>query len=264
LVLCGKATVAQLIEREDFAKRLKEKTPIGMHELLYPLMQGFDSVALKSDIEMGGTDQTFNLLMGRHLQECYGHEPQVIVTMPLLEGLDGVQKMSKSYGNYVGLWEKADVAYGKLMSISDELMWRYYVLLCGTSKEDIERMQQGVQQGTLHPMNLKKEMAFLIIKRFWSEKEAKEGQQQFEALFQQKDYSAAREVVLPAGTANPLWIVEMLKVLGAIASSSEAKRLIESKSIEIDGTSIDNFKHEVQWKPGMIIKVGKHRIYKIG
>ncbi|MFA5306696.1 MAG: tyrosine--tRNA ligase, partial [Candidatus Babeliales bacterium] len=208
--LCSKVTVAQLAEREDFAQRLKEKTPIGMHEMMYPLMQGYDSVALHADVELGGTDQTFNLLMGRHLQETYGQEPQVIITLPLLEGLDGVRKMSKSYGNYVGLWEAAESAYGKIMSISDELMWRYYLLLGEKTASEVQELKQGVVQQTLHPMELKKTLAFTIIKRFWSADEAQNAQQQFEALFQQRDYSAAQEVLLPPETPNPLWIVELL------------------------------------------------------
>jgi tyrosyl-tRNA synthetase len=261
--LCSKATVAQLAEREDFAQRLKDKTPIGMHEMLYPLMQGYDSVVLHADVELGGTDQTFNLLMGRHLQETYGQEPQVIITLPLLEGLDGVRKMSKSYGNYVGLWEQAEGAYGKLMSISDELMWRYYVLLCGKTTNEVETLKRGVAENTLHPMDLKKTLAFTIIKHFWSETDAQNAQQQFETLFQQRDYSAAREVALPPQTPNPIWIVDLLKALGALASSSEAKRLIESKAIEIDGTAVTDFKASITYKSGMIIKVGKHRFYRL-
>ena len=154
--LCSKVTLARLIEREDFAQRITEHQPIGFHELLYPLMQGYDSVVLQADIELGGTDQTFNLLMGRFLQEHYGQEPQVIMTLPLLEGLDGVQKMSKSLGNAIGLAEPADQAYGKLMSISDELMWRYYQVLLHMRQQEICRMQEQVQQGTVHPMTLKK------------------------------------------------------------------------------------------------------------
>ncbi len=261
--LCGKVTLAQITEREDFAKRLKENSSISMHELLYPLMQGYDSVALQSDVELGGTDQTFNLLMGRHLQGHYGQEPQVILTMPILEGLDGVQKMSKSLGNYVGLWEEAPVAYGKLMSVSDTLMWRYYLLLCGKTEAEVAALQKGVAEQSLHPMKLKKEMAFIIIKRFWSEKDAEAAQQQFEALFQKHDYSAAKEVELPAGTEKSLWIVDLLKVLGAITSSSDAKRLIESKAVEVDENPITDFKAMIAWKSGMVIKVGKHRIYKI-
>ena len=255
LKLAAKATVAQLIEREDFQKRLNEKTPIGFHELFYPLLQGYDSVALQADVELGGTDQTFNLLMGRHLQEQYGQEPQVILTMPILEGLDGVHKMSKSLGNYIGLWEEATTAYGKLMSISDEMMWKYYLLLLNKPKEELSH--------TLHPMVLKKEMAFNIIKRFWSECDAQKGQEQFEALFQKKDFSQAQEFELPINTVNPIWIVDLLKTLGAIKSSSEAKRLVESKAVEVDEVSITDFSAKVSWKPGSIVKVGKHRIYKI-
>jgi tyrosyl-tRNA synthetase len=261
--LCSKVTVAQLAEREDFAQRLKDKTPIGMHEMLYPLMQGYDSVALHADIELGGTDQTFNLLMGRHLQETYGQEPQVIITLPLLEGLDGVRKMSKSYGNYVGLWEPAEGAYGKLMSISDELMWRYYLLLGDKTSTEVKTLKDGVNEQKLHPMELKKTLAFSIIKRFWSESDAQNAQQHFEALFQQRDYSAAQVVALPEQTPNPIWIVDLLKKLGALSSSSEAKRLIESKAIEIDGTPVTEFKASITYKTGMIIKVGKHRIYKL-
>lgn len=261
--LCAKTTLAQLIEREDFSTRLHDKSPIGMHELLYPLMQGYDSIPLAADVELGGTDQTFNLFMGRHLQEQFGQEPQVILTMPILEGLDGVQKMSKSLGNYVGLWEMADVAYGKLMSISDTLMWRYYLLLCGKTEAEIELMKQDVVTQKLHPMALKKEMAFTIIQRFWGQEDAVAAQEQFEALFQRNDYSAAKEVALPSGTEHSLWIVDLLKLLGAITSSSEAKRLIESGAVSIDEVAVKDFKALVSWQAGMIIKVGKHKFFKI-
>jgi tyrosyl-tRNA synthetase len=261
--LCAKVTVAQLIQREDFAQRLQENTPISVHELLYPIMQGYDSVELKADLELGGTDQTFNLLMGRHLQECYQQEPQVIMTMPLLEGLDGVKKMSKSMGNYVGLWEDASTAYGKLMSISDQLMWRYYHLLLSQTPEQIVTMQQEVTNGSQHPMKLKKEMAKKIITRFWSEADGQKAQANFEALFQKQDYSQAKEVVLDQGTANPIWIVDLLKLFGAINSSSDAKRLIEGKGLEIDGVQVTDFKAQIAWKSGMIVKAGKIKVYKI-
>ncbi len=263
LHLCGKVTLARVIERDDFSKRLKDKVSIGLHELLYPLMQGYDSVALGADVELGGTDQTFNLLMGRFLQEQYGQKPQVIMTMPLLEGLDGVQKMSKSLGNYVGLWEKADVAFGKLMSMSDELMFRYYLLLLDKTEKEIEKMKQDVKAEKLHPMKLKKEMAHGIIKKFWSEQEAGQAQQQFETIFQKKDYSAAKEVTLPENTKNPIWVIDLLKTLGAISSSSEGKRLIEAGAVSIDNQIIKEFKSEITWKSGIVIKVGKHRIYKL-
>ncbi len=261
LKLFGKVTLARIIEREDFAKRLKEKQPIGFHELLYPLLQGYDSVALDADVELGGTDQTFNLLMGRFLQEQYGQEPQVIITMPLLEGLDGVQKMSKSLGNYVSLSEPANDAFGKLMSISDALMWRYFEILLGKSKQELSALEEKVAYGTLHPMELKKQMAHDIIAKFWSKKEADEAQQNFEALFQKKDYTQAQEVAL--GLESPAWIVDILKALGTVKTSSDAKRLIQNKAVSVDGEPVTDFKAQIDWKSGMIIKAGKHKIYKI-
>lgn len=261
--LCANVTVARIIEREDFDARIKNKQPIGMHELLYPLLQGYDSVALHADVELGGTDQTFNLLMGRLLQEHYGQEPQVIITMPLLLGLDGVHKMSKSLGNAIGLTEPADQAYGKLMSISDELMWHYFEVLLQKSTAEINGMQEQVASGTLHPMVLKKDMAAAIVAQFWSAQEAEDARAQFGAL-QKKDYAAAaQEVTIPAGTSSSVWIVDLMKLFGAVASSSEARRLIEAKAVSIDGVSIIDPKAHVLWQPGMIIKVGKHRIYKI-
>ena len=226
-------------------------------------MQGYDSVALKADIELGGTDQTFNLLMGRYLQEQFNQEPQVIITVPLLEGLDGVQKMSKSYGNYVGLWEPAEQAFGKLMSISDTLMWRYYSLLLLRTDEEIAKMQSAVANAELHPMTLKKEMSLGIVARFWSTQEAENAQKQFEALFQNKDYSQANEVELSSDTPNPIWIVDLIKKLGAVKTSSDAKRLIESSAVQIDDVPVQEFKAEIKWTSGMIVKVGKHKIYKI-
>lgn len=261
--LCGKVTLARIIEREDFAKRIAERQSVGMHELLYPLMQGYDSVALKADIELGGTDQTFNLLMGRYLQEQYGQEPQVIITTPLLVGLDGVQKMSKSLGNTIGITEPAEEAFGKLMSISDNLMWEYAKILLHKDADWISQMESRVAAGTLHPKAMKKQIAYEIIERFWSKKEAETAQSQFEALFEKKDYSQAQEINVPSKTPNPCWIVHFLKALGAIESSSEAKRLIESKAILIDNQEITDFKAEIAWKSGMVIKVGKHRIYRI-
>jgi len=259
--LCAKVTLARLIEREDFTKRMEQNQPIGFHELLYPLFQGYDSVELKADIELGGTDQTFNLLMGRHLQEHYGQEPQVIVTTPLLEGLDGGPKMSKSLGNAIGLSEPADQAYGKLMSISDDLMWHYMHILLYHSDAEIAQFKKDVQEERVHPMDLKKNMAHAIIARFWSPVEADSAQKQFEELFQKKDYSHAHEVELASYAS--LWIVDLLKTLKAITTSSEAKRLIDSGSVHIDGQAITDFKALVNPASGMIIKVGKHRIYKV-
>lgn len=261
--LCATMTLARLTEREDFASRIKKQQSIGLHELLYPVIQAYDSVELDADVEIGGTDQTFNMLLGRFLQEQYGKEPQVVITMPLLEGLDGAAKMSKSLGNAIGLTEPADQAYGKLMSISDKLMWRYLELLLDTGREEISQMQERIAAGTLSPMGLKKDMAHDIVAKFWSPQEAKKAQSTFESLFQKKDYSKAQEVSLPEDAQNPLWIVTILKSIGGIKSSSEAKRLIEAGAVSIDGQAIKDFSAEIDWKSGMTIKVGKHRIYRI-
>lgn len=261
--LLSKVTLARITERDDFSKRIANNESISMHELLYPIFQGYDSVALHADVELGGTDQTFNLLMGRFLQEQFNQKPQVALTMPLLIGLDGTHKMSKSLGNYVALNEAASQAFGKLMSMSDMLMWHYFSVLLGRTGAEVSCMEERVAAGNLHPMELKKDMAYEIILRFWSEEEAVQSRKQFEALFQKRDYSQAEEVILPEGTAPVLWIVDVLKLLGAVTTSSESKRLIESKSVRVDDVVIDDFKKEIAWNTGMIIKVGKHRIYKI-
>jgi tyrosyl-tRNA synthetase len=261
--LCAKATLARLTEREDFAKRIEHHEPIGFHELLYPLFQGFDSVALKADVELGGTDQTVNLLMGRFIQEQYQQDPQVIITMPLLEGLDGKQKMSKSLNNYVALNDTPEDAYGKLMSISDQLMWRYMQVLLHTTDSEKSELQARVAYGTTHPMALKKQMAFDIIEKYWSRDEAARAQERFELLFQEKDYEQASPVCLPEGTANPLWIIELLKLLGAIESTSQGIRLIEEGAVRINDAKVKDFKETIHWNTGMTIRVGKHRIYRL-
>lgn len=260
--LCSKVTLARIIEREDFKNRLEQKTSIGFHELLYPLMQGYDSVALKADVELGGTDQTFNLLMGRVLQEQYGQEPQAIVTVPLLEGLDGVEKMSKSLGNYVGLSEEPEVAFGKLMSISDTLMWRYFEVLLLTPIDSIAHYKQEVAHQKTHPMGLKKKMAHDIVATFWGKDAAVQAQQHFESVFQQKDLSKAQEFFIEDAN-QPLWIVDLLKKVGAVTSSSDARRLLESGAVHLDDQAIKDFKAMVTLKSGMTLKAGKHKIYKL-
>ena len=261
--LLAKVTLARITERDDFAKRIKNNESIGLHELLYPVFQAYDSVVLKADVELGGTDQTFNVLMGRFLQEHYGQKGQIAMTMPLLVGLDGVHKMSKSLGNSIGLNEPASNAFGKLMSMSDTLMWHYYELLLGKSSQQVIEMQGGVVAGTLHPMELKKNMAQEIIARFWSSDQATQARAQFEALFQKHDYSKAEAVELPHGFANPVWIVDLLKTLGAVNTSSDAKRLIEAGSVHLNDGVVTDFKAVVAWQSDMIIKVGKHRIYRV-
>lgn len=255
--LSAKVTVAQLIEREDFAKRLSTNQAVGFHELLYPLMQGYDSVVLKADVELGGTDQTFNLLMGRHLQEQFGQEPQVILTTPLLIGLDGVQKMSKSLHNIIGLTEKAEDVFGKIMSISDELMWHYYKVLLGYAAN------QTVELKSIHPMDAKKKLAHAILVKYWSLEQADLAQDYFEKLFQNKDYSAAQVIDLPVGTPSPIWIVDLLRLLEAVKTSSDARRLIAEGAVKIDNVAVLDFKAEILWQSGLVIKVGKHRIYQL-
>ena len=198
--------------------------------------------------------------MGRFLQEQYGQEPQVIITLPILEGLDGVQKMSKSLGNAIGLAEPADQAYGKIMSISDDLMWRYYSLLLKVTDADIATMQQEVKADKAHPMALKKELAYKIIERFWSESDARAAQNAFEHLFQKKDFSHAQEVTLPHEQIN---IIELLVKLNAVESKSEARRLVEANAVTIDEGKIADPKAIVAVKAGMQIKVGKHKFYKV-
>jgi tyrosyl-tRNA synthetase len=262
--MASKFTVARLIEREDFANRLKNNIPIAMHELLYPMMQAYDSVELRADVELGGTDQTFNLLCGRFLQEQYGQEAQVIITMPILEGLDGVEKMSKSLGNAVGLFDEPSDAYGKLMSVPDNIVFKYLALLLHYSPARIEELKANIASGKLHPMNLKKQMAHEIVTKFWSKDGADKGQEQFEALFQKKDFSQATQVSIPAQMMNhSTWIVTILQDLGAVQSSSEAKRLIESGAVLVDGEVVKEFKVHIIPVSGMIIKAGKHKIYKI-
>lgn len=264
LKLCAKVTLARIIEREDFDNRIQKNQPISFHELLYPLLQGYDSVALKADIELGGTDQTFNLLMGRFLQEQYGQEPQLIITMPLLIGLDGVHKMSKSLGNIIGLLEPAEDAFGKLMSISDELMWHYLSVLLRKSDAEIDALKKAVENGSLHPMQLKKDMAFEVVKTFWSADGAQKGLAVFESVIQRKDYRQAQELPLdPSLFGQPIWIVELIKKVSSLQSSSEIRRLLDAGAVAIDEQLITDFKAMVTPVKGMIVKVGKHQIYKL-
>jgi tyrosyl-tRNA synthetase len=229
---------------------------------MYPIMQAYDSVALIADVETGGTDQTFNLLMGRHIQEHYGQYPQVILTMPILEGLGGGAKMSKSLDNYVGLNDAPADAFGKLMSISDDLVFHYRTLLLLESDDTLASFRQQITDQTLHPMDLKKSTAHAIVEKFWSTEEATAGQANFEALFQKKDYSAASQTDV-SSISSPCWIVDLLKAVKAVQSTSDAKRLIESNSVSLADTVITDFKAEVSWQTGDILKVGKKRIYKL-
>jgi tyrosyl-tRNA synthetase len=232
VTLCSKYTVARMLERDDFSKRLKEQRPIAVHELLYPLAQGYDSVALQADVELGGTDQKFNLLVGRTLQQEYGQEPQVIMTMPILEGLDGVQKMSKSLGNYVGINEPPAEIFGKVMSISDDLMWRYYEVLTDLTSAEIRTLKNSVEIGDAHPVNVKKQLARRIVGDFWGQDAAHEAQESFEAQFQKRGLRSDLSVV-DYPLAAPEKLFRILVGTGIAPSGAEAQRMIKAGAVDI-------------------------------
>jgi len=237
--LAAKYTLARLLERDDFAKRMRENVPIAMHELLYPLMQGYDSVALRADLELGGTDQKFNLLVGRELQRHYGQEPQCILTMPLLEGLDGVEKMSKSKGNYVGITEPPFEMFGKVMSISDEQMWRWYDLLSMRSNEEIAKFRRETQGGR-NPRDIKVLLAQEIVARFHSARAADEALAGFEARFRAGAAPEDMPEVVLAAEGGAVGIAALLKQAGLAPSTSEAVRNVEQGGVKVDGQKISD------------------------
>jgi tyrosyl-tRNA synthetase len=230
ITLCSKYTVARMLERDEFSKRFKEQRPIAIHELLYPLAQAYDSVALEVDAELGGTDQKFNLLVGRTIQQEYGQESQVIMTLPLLEGLDGVQKMSKSLGNYVGINEAPAEMFGKLMSISDELMWRYYLLLTDMTPAQLEELKQAVVSGQAHPLEVKKSLARRIITDFHNAEAAAQAQRDFEAQFRDKGLPSVIEQISFRIATRPK-LFRLLVELGLFPSNSEAQRKIKEGAV---------------------------------
>jgi len=260
--LCARTTVKQILERDDFTKRLNEEKPISLHELLYPLVQGYDSVALGSDIELGGTDQKFNLLMGRDLQREFGQEPQVVITTPLLEGLDGVQKMSKSLNNYIGIDEPPDEMFGKVMSISDDLMWRYYELLTDLAPAEITLLRDRCGSGEENPRNAKAALAKLIIKDFHSAAEADAAEDEFTRRFVQKEVpDDIEEKAIGAGTYR---LADLIAESGLAASKGEAKRLIEQGGVKVDGEKATNPGAEmVVTDSEMLIQVGKRKFVKL-
>jgi tyrosyl-tRNA synthetase len=266
--LCAKYTVARILERDDFAKRLKSGLPISMHEILYPLYQAYDSVALRCDIEMGGTDQKFNLLVGREIQREYGQEPQVVITVPLLEGLDGVEKMGKSLGNYIGITEPPGEIFGKVMSVSDPLMFRYYELLTDVPQEAIEAWKNEAAAGRRNPRDLKVGLAKLLITDFWGAAAADEAAAEFERVFRKKDLpSEIEEKVLPRperGAAS-LELVATLVGLGLIPSRGEAKRLIGQGGLYLDGERVTDIaaRLDVSARKEFVLKIGKIRFYKL-
>ncbi|MEJ2393147.1 MAG: tyrosine--tRNA ligase, partial [Gammaproteobacteria bacterium] len=253
--LAAKHTVARMLERDDFNKRYTSGQSIAVHEFLYPLVQGYDSVALKADIELGGTDQKFNLLVGRQLQESYGQKPQVVITMPILEGLDGVQKMSKSLGNYIGIAEPADEMFGKLMRISDDLMWRYFELLSFRPLADIETLKSEMQAGR-NPRDIKFELGRELVARFHSQAEAERAQQTFIDRFQKGALPEDIPEHRLSGGEQGMPVANVLKQAGLTSSTSEALRMIRQGAVRIDGERIED--------TGLIVASGTRAVFQVG
>jgi len=262
--LAARHTVARMLERDDFHKRFIGQQPIAIHEFLYPLVQGYDSVALHADVELGGTDQKFNLLVGRELQKQLGQRPQDILTMPLLEGLDGVNKMSKSLGNYIGITEPPKEIYGKLMSISDTLMLRYYELLSNIDLAGLKQVRDGVenQQGGAHPMASKKALAREIVARFHGAAAALRAEEEFVQQFKQKEIPDDIPVYHFA-SAEPVWICTLLSASGTLVSNGEARRLIQQGGVKLNGEKVVSAELEIAPLGEVIIQAGKRKFVKI-
>ena len=261
LKLASKYTVARMLERDDFHKRYTEGRPISIHEFMYPLMQGYDSIALKADVEFGGTDQTFNLLMGRHLQGEEGMPEQTIITMPILEGLDGVQKMSKSLGNYIGISEAPSEMYGKAMSIPDELMMRYFMLVTDMSIEEQEQLSKDLESGAAHPRDVKMKLAHTIVRLYHGEEAANFGQEEFVRVFQKHAMPTDIPEYKVAFTDEPVFVPQLLSDAGLTASNGEARRSIKAGAFKIDGEKCNE--EHIVLKDGMVLQVGKRKFIKI-
>ena len=250
-------TVAQMLQRDDFAARYAGGRPIGLHEFLYPIAQAYDSVALRADVELGGTDQTFNLLVGRDLQRAAGQEPQVALTVPILEGLDGTQKMSKSLGNYVGINERPEDIYGKLMSVSDALMWRYFELLTRLPEAEIAALRAG------HPMEAKKRLAWTIAAELHGAAAAEEAARHFARVHQERGAPEHIDVRLVTAPGGRLPVVTLLRMLGLVSSNSEARRMIAQGAVEVDGEKISNAEAELHGGSPRMVRVGKRRFSRV-
>jgi len=267
--LASKYTVARILERDDFSNRLKNGLPISVHEILYPIMQAYDSVVLKADVELGGTDQKFNLLVGREIQRGFQQEPQVIITMPLLEGLDGVEKMSKTLNNHVGITEPPGEIYGKIMSISDPLMFRYYELLTDEPLMQIEKLKREVKENKIHPKDLKSQLGQTIVSDFWGEEEAKKAVQEFERVFKHKEVpEKIEEIEIRSGEAKRIEDISLIELLvdrSIFSSRGEAKRMIRQGGVYIDGQRIEDIsiKIDLTQKSEFILKIGKRKFYKL-
>lgn len=261
LRLASRYTVARMMERDDFNKRFKEGRAIGIHEFMYPLMQGYDSVAIKADVEFGGTDQTFNVLMGRTLQADEGQEPQVVITMPLLEGLDGVQKMSKSLGNYIGISEAPKEMYGKSMSIPDELMMRYFMLVTDMTIEEQEALKAKLESGEAHPRDVKMQLARTIVRLYHGEEVALEAEEEFKRVFQQHALPIDIPEYEMATPEGPVFVPQFCTDAGLTASNGEARRSIKAGAFKINGEKYTE--ENITLEDGMIVQVGKRKFVKV-
>jgi tyrosyl-tRNA synthetase len=264
IALAARHTVARMLERDDFHKRFSSHQPIAIHEFLYPLVQGYDSVALEADVELGGTDQKFNLLVGRELQKQEGQRPQTVLTMPLLEGLDGINKMSKSLNNYIGITESPKEIYGKVMSISDELMLRYYELLSDVDLEVLQRVRDGVsgKPGGAHPMESKKALARELVARFYDDSQALQAEEDFVQQFKQKEIPEdITEVTMQ--TPEPIWICRLLTETGLVASNGEARRLIKQGGVKVGGEKVADPDREIDPCGEVVIQAGKRRFVRV-
>ncbi|MCK8828341.1 tyrosine--tRNA ligase [Natroniella acetigena] len=264
--LSSKYTVARMLEREDFSNRYQNNQSISIHEFFYPLLQGYDSVAIEADVELGGTDQKFNLLAGRNLQKEHGQDPQVVIMMPLLEGLDGVDKMSKSKGNYIGINEKPQEMYGKTMSMPDELIGRYFELLTDISLEKLAEINENLANGELHPMTAKKRLAREIVSKYYDQETAEKAEQEFKKVFKKGDLPEdIPEVDISSQDLEDgqLWIVKLVAATGLVDSNSQARRMIKQGAVKIDEEKYEQINVDLEVKDGMIIRVGKRRFAKI-
>jgi len=259
--LAGKYTVARMMEREDFSRRFKEGIPISVHEFLYPLMQGYDSVVLRADVELGGTDQKFNLLVGRDLQKEYGQEPQIALMMPILEGTDGVQKMSKSLGNYIGINEDANEMYGKTMSIPDSLITRYFELVTRVPMEEITEIETAIKSGRMNPRDAKMRLAREIVRMYHGQEEAYRAEERFKLVFQQREIPDDIEEFTIS--TNPIWVGKLLVEAGLCPSTSEAKRMVKQGAVKVDGKRIEDEDANLALEDGQVIQVGKRRFVRI-
>jgi len=262
----SRVTVARVLERDDFQKRLAEGKPIGIHELLYPIAQALDSVEIRADVEIGGTDQKFNILMGRDLQEAHGMEPQVGLFMPILPGVDGVQKMSKSLGNYIGINEPPNEMFGKVMSIPDSVMATYFELATDVPLDEVCAIEEGVADGSIHPMEAKKRLAYRITKIYHGEEAAQKAKAEFERVFSQRELpSEIPDVTIPSDSLKDgkIWVARLLVVAGMAESNNEARRLIEQGAVTIDDENITDSSMDIEIRDGQVLRAGKFKFGRI-